>query len=223
MEGTFESEKIFHHYIPEHVPKPHVWGEYNSEPDKWFYLCDFHQMVDEMPVADRFVSMITKVHRTSMGEEDRYGFHVPTYLANIPNENSWQSSWETFFTQLMIRTFEIEEEAHDRDEKFEELKEGMLGKVIPRLLRPLETGGRSIRPCLVHSDLRPGNCMPDADNDEIILFNSCAYWGHNESDLGSWRTPRYRMGKPYLREYQRVMDISEPRRDWDDRNALYAV
>ncbi|CAF9931127.1 MAG: hypothetical protein HETSPECPRED_007794 [Heterodermia speciosa] len=223
FEGTFESEKIFHEYLPEHVPKPHAWGEYQSEPDNWFYLCDFHDMVDEVPAVDRFVSIVARVHQNSMGKKDRYGFHVPTHLANIPNDNSWQSSWETFFAQLMIRMFEIEGEAHDQDEKLEELKEGMLGKVIPRLLRPLETGGRSIRPCLVHSDLWPGNCMPDADTDEIMLFDSCAYWGHNESDLGSWRAPRYRMGKPYLREYQRVMGISEPRRDWDDRNALYAV
>ena len=214
---------MFHEYLPEHVPKPHAWGEYKSEPDKWFYLCDFHDMVDEVPAVDRFVSIVARVHQNSMGKEDRYGFGVPTHLANIPNDNSWQSSWETFFAQLMIRMFEIEGEAHDRDEKLEELKEGMLGKVIPRLLRPLETAGRSIRPCLVHSDLWPGNCMPDADTDEIMLFDSCAYWGHNESDLGSWRAPRYRMGKPYLKEYQRVMGISEPRRDWDDRNALYAV
>ena len=205
------------------MPKPHAWGEYKSEPDKWFYLCDFHDMVDEVPAVDRFVSIVARVHQNSMGKEDRYGFQVPTHLANIPNDNSWQSSWETFFAQLMKRMFEIEGKAHDGDDEFEELKEGLLGKVIPRLLRPLETGGRSIRPCLIHSDLWPGNCMPDADTDTIMLFDSCAYWGHNESDLGSWRAPRYRMGKRYLREYQRVINPSEPRGDWDDRNALYAM
>lgn len=187
------------------------------------YLCDFHDMVDEVPEIDRFVSIVARVHRNSMGKENRYGFDVPTHLANIPNDNSWQSSWETFFANLMIRMFQVEEKAHDRDEELEKLKKVMLSKVIPRLLRPLETGGRSVKPCLIHSDLWPGNCMPDADTDEIMLFDSCAYWGHNESDLGSWRATRYRLGKPYLREYQRVMGISEPRADWDDRNALYAV
>lgn len=180
-------------------------------------------MVDEVPEIGRFVSIVAKVHRESMGQEDRYGFDVPTHLANIPNDNSWQNSWESFFANLMIRMFQVEEKAHDRDEELEELKERILSKVVPRLLRPLETGGRSIKPCLIHSDLWPGNCMPDANTDEIIVFDSCAYWGHNESDLGSWRAPRYRLGKPYLKEYQRVMGVSEPRRDWDDRNALYAV
>ncbi|KAL9043839.1 MAG: hypothetical protein Q9214_002984, partial [Letrouitia sp. 1 TL-2023] len=204
-------------------PYPLGWGEYTSEPGMWFYLCDYHDLVDELPEIDSFVSIVAKVHRESMGQEDQYGFDVPTHLANIPNDNSWQSSWETFFANLMVRMFQVEEKAHDRDEELEELKESMLSKVIPRLLRPLETDGRSIKPCLIHSDLLPGNCMPDANTEKTIIFDSCAYWGHNESDLGSWRAPRYRLGKPYLKEYQRVMGISEPRRDWDDRNALYAV
>ena len=189
----------------------------------WFYLCDFHDMVDEVPAIDRFVALIAAVHKDSMGKEHRYGFDVPTHLANIPNDNTWQHSWEEFFTQLMIRMFNVEETAHARDEHFEELKTFLLQKVIPRLLRPLESGGRSITPCLIHSDLWPGNCMPDADTDKIMLFDSCAFWGHSESDLGSWRAPRYRLGKPYIREYQRIMGISEPQSDWDDRNALYAV
>ena len=205
------------------MPKPHAWGEYTAEPDMWFYLCDYHDMVDEVPEIDRFVSIVAHVHKESMGKEQRYGFDVPTHLANIPNDNTWQHSWESFFAQLMVRMFQIEEKAHPEDEVFEELKKDTLNKVIPRLLRPLETGGRSIQPCLIHSDLWPGNCMPDADTDEIMLFDSCAYWGHNESDLGSWRAPRYRLGKPYLREYQRLMGISEPQADWDDRNALYAM
>ena len=100
----------------------------------------------------------------------------------------------------MTRMFEIEKGAHDQDQQFEDFKAGMLSKVIPRLLRPLETGGRSIRPCLVHSDLWPGNCKPDANTDEIMMFDSCAFWGHNEFDLGSWRAPRYRLRKPYLHE-----------------------
>ena len=31
------------------------------------------------------------------------------------------------------------------------------------------------------------------------------------------------MGRPFLKEYQRLMRISEPQGNWDDRNALYAL
>jgi len=65
--------------------------------------------------------------------------------------------------------------------------------------------------------------MPDAETNDIIIFDSCAFRGHNEADLGSWRATRYKTCKPYLKEYQRVMGVSEPRQDWDDRNALYTM
>ena len=223
FQGTYESERLFSQYLPDNVPKPITWGNYESDAQTWFYLCNFHDMVDRVPAIEQFVSIVARVHKDSMGKESRYGFHVPTHLANIPNDNTWQDSWEAFFRQLMIRMFGKGVGAQTHDKAYEDLKQEILKKVIPRLLRPLETGGRSIKPCLIHSDLWPGNCMPDADTDRIMIFDSCAYWGHNESDLGSWRAPRYQLGKPYIEEYQSLMGRSEPQADWDDRNALYAM
>ena len=223
MEGTYISESLLHSYIPEHVPTPCSWGQYESNSSVWFYLCDFHDMDDDVPDPKGFVSIVASLHKASMGKSKQYGFEVPTHLANIPNDNTWQDSWEVWFAQAMRKMLQVEEESHGKDDELEDLKQGLFEKVIPRLLRPLETDGHSIEPCLLHSDLWPGNAMPDGDTDEIIIFDSCAFWGHNEADLGSWRAPRYRMGKPFLREYQNVMGISEPTADWDDRNALYAM
>jgi len=225
MEGSFESESIFHHYSPDHVPKPIAWGSYKSKPSTWFYLCEFHDMVDEVPEPSEFVPIIVQIHKASMGNSPggKYGFQVPTHLANIPNDNTWQTSWEAWFSQAMRKMFAVEEQAHGKDERLERLKKGLYEKVIPRLLRPLETGGRSIQPCLVHSDLWPGNAMLDTDTNAVIIFDSCAFWGHNEADLGSWRASRYKMGRPFFKEYQKAMGISEPQEDWDDRNALYAL
>jgi protein-ribulosamine 3-kinase len=226
FEGTFQSECAFASYCPNHVPKPIAFGEYAAEPDTWFYLCDYHDMVDELPGVKALLPIITKIHKESMGKSPKngmYGFPVPTHLANIPNDNTWQRSWETWYTQAMEAMFQFERETHGKDDELETLFKEIKDKVIPRLLRPLETGGRSIEPCLIHSDLWPGNCMPDADTNQIILFDSCGYWGHNESELGPWRAPRYRLGRPYMKEYQKIMGMSEPHADWDDRNALYAL
>lgn len=223
MEGAYHSERAFHTYLPDNVPKPHAWGSYKSDPSTWFYLCDFRDMVEEVPKTRHFVSLIAKVHRESMGKNERFGFDVPTYLACVPNDNTWQTSWEVWFSQAMKQMFRIEEMAHGKDDELDILKKDIFEKVIPRLLRPLETGGRSIKPCLIHSDLWPGNTMPDAQTHEILIFDSCAYWGHNEADLGTWRAPRYKMGRAFLEEHQKVMGISEPKDDWADRNALYAL
>ena len=223
MEGTFHSESLFYEYVPNHVPKPYAWGIYQADPSTSFYLCEFHDMTDEVPEYRKFVSIIAKIHKASMGQREKYGFDLPTHLANIPNDNTWQDSWEVWFAQAMKQMFRIEEMAHGKDDELDLLKKDLFEKVIPRLLRPLETGGRSIKPCLIHSDLWPGNSMPDAHTGEILIFDSCAFWGHNEAELGSWRAPRYKMGPPFQEEYHRVMGISEPQGDWDDRNALYAL
>ncbi|KAJ4302694.1 hypothetical protein N0V90_001584 [Kalmusia sp. IMI 367209] len=225
MEGAYSSDKAYSEFASGHIPEPIGFGEFKEDPDTWFYVSEFHDMVDELPDVKDFVNIVSKVHRASMGKSPtgKFGFAVPTHLANIPNDNSWQDSWETYFTQLMKAMYVFEKQTQGEDEELERLFDALCNKVIPRLLRPLETGGRSIEPCLIHSDLWPGNVMPDADTGEIIMFDSCAFWGHNEAELGPWRAPRYRLGKPYLKQYQKVMRMSEPHADWDDRNALYAL
>lgn len=228
MLGSFESETLVWEYAPRHVPKPIGWGHYREDPDMWFYVSEFREMVEDNPDVKDFVSIIVKMHSDSAGKspDGKFGFPVPTHLGYIPNDNSWQESWEMWYTNALKRMFEEEEMSHGNDdtqEELEMLKKALYEKVIPRLLRPLESNGRTLTPCLIHSDLWLGNIMNDASTDEIVIFDSCAYWGHNESDLGTWRAPRYRLGPQYLKEYQKQMGQSAPKEDWDDRNALYAM
>jgi protein-ribulosamine 3-kinase len=68
MEGSFESECIFYQYCPDHVPKPVAWGNYESDPSTWFYLCDFNDMADEVPESEEFVSIVAQIHKSSMGK-----------------------------------------------------------------------------------------------------------------------------------------------------------
>ena len=133
-------------------------------------------MVDEAPAPKVLVPIITQIHKASMCKSPlgTYGFHITTHLANIPNDNTWQISWEAWFQQAMRRMFEVEERVHGKDPTLESLKKALHEKAISRLLRPLETGGRSIQPCLIHSDIWPGNAMHDSDTYEVIIFDSCA-------------------------------------------------
>lgn len=75
----------------------------------------------------------------------------------------------------MKRMLQAEVESHGPNEKLKELSDALFMKVTPRLLRPLETGGRQIQPCLIHSDLWPGNVKPDAETGDVHIFDSCAY------------------------------------------------
>ncbi|KAL9029153.1 MAG: hypothetical protein Q9180_007063 [Flavoplaca navasiana] len=183
MRGTFESEKMMYLFAPNNVPKPVAWGTYKKEPEKHFYICDFVDMTDDLPDIQSFCALVARVHLDSMGKSTKYGFPITTHLANIGNDNSWSDSWEKWYARALKRMLEEEEESHGPDENLAILTAGLFEKVIPRLLRPLETGGRHIKPCLIHSDLWPGNAKPDAVTDEPIIFDSCCFWGHNEGSL----------------------------------------
>ena len=77
-----------------------------------------------------------------MGKSPRgqYGFSVPTHLANIPNDNGWEDTWEAWCTKAMKAMFEFEALSRSSDDQeFEDLKKDLFSKVIPRLLRPMET------------------------------------------------------------------------------------
>jgi protein-ribulosamine 3-kinase len=182
MLGCFESEKDVYVYLPNNVPKPIAFGSYSSDPDVHFFMAEFHDMTDDLPDVHQLSVLIAKLHRDSMGKSPngKYGYHVATHLGNIANDNTWTDTWEEFFTVAMRRMLMLEEKSHGQDPELTELSKALFEKVIPRLMRPLETGGRSIQPCLVHSDIWLGNVKPDAETEEPIIFDSCAFWGHNE-------------------------------------------
>lgn len=182
MKSSFEAERALHGFVPDLIPRPVAWGTYRCDPSVHFYLYEFVQMNDGLPGAADWASTISTLHKRSMGKSPtgQFGFHVTTHLGNIPVDNSWNSSWEKFFAQQMRSMFDRDDEIHGLDEELTGLKQGFLNRVIPRYLRPLETDGRSIEPCLIHSDLWPGNIKPRSATDELCMFDSCAYWGHNE-------------------------------------------
>lgn len=49
VEGEFESMKVLHAVTPKFAPKPVSWGTFKSNPDLHFFLCDFHDMDNELP------------------------------------------------------------------------------------------------------------------------------------------------------------------------------
>lgn len=53
-------------------------------------------------------------------------------------------------------------------------------RVVPRLLRPLETGGRQIKPSLVPGHLYSGNVSIDAENGRPVLYDAACLYAHNE-------------------------------------------
>ena len=223
MSGEFTSMTAIYNATPHFAPRPIAWGTYASDPDTHFFLCSFHEISGELPDIDRFCENLASLHRNGKSPTGRYGFPVSTFQGNLPQDNTWTDTWEEFYIQGMKRMFKLEEETQGRSSELESLRTPLYEKVIPRLLRPLETGGRSIEPALVHADLWYANASTDLATNEPIVFNACCFYAHNEYELGTWRPVRYRFGEPYREAYHKYFPISPPVEDHDDRNALYSI
>jgi fructosamine-3-kinase len=180
VHGEFESMKAIHTLLPDFAPKPIAWGSYQTIPNTHFLLCDYRDMVEEMPDPHKFTARLAALHQNSKSPNGKFGFHVTTYSGNLPQMNEWEESWETYFAKSMRLALKLEEEAKGHDPEFDVLVPILFDKVIPRLIRPLESEGRSVKPSLVHGDLWYANSGIDMDTDESLVFDACSFYAHNE-------------------------------------------
>lgn len=180
MRGEFESMSAIHAVLSDFVPKPIAWGTYESIPDTHFFLCDFRDMIEDMPDPHKFTARLAALHQNSKSPQGKFGFHVTTYSGNLPQTNEWEESWETYFTKSMRWALDLELKAKGPDPEFDVLVPILFDKVIPRLLRPLESEGRSVKPSLMHGDLWYANSGIDVGTEESIIFDACSFYAHNE-------------------------------------------
>lgn len=178
--GEFEGQKIIYDAVPQLVPVPVGWGTYASDPNIHFFLCGFVEMTDDIPDPHKLGSMLAELHRKAVSPNGKYGFHTTTGVAAVPQKVDWKDSWEEFFADLLKATFAVEERSQGPNPEMTRLKEAIFAKVVPRLLRPLESGGRSIQPRLVHGDLWDGNTSTDVDTDLPVIYDSTCFYAHNE-------------------------------------------
>jgi len=180
VHGEFESMKAIHTLLPNFAPKAIAWGTYEAVPDTHFFLCEFRDMIDEMPDPNKFSARLAALHQNSQSPNGKFGFHLTTYSGNLPQMNEWEDSWEKFFAKSMRLALDLEIKAKGYDPEFDSLVPILFDKVIPRLLRPLESDGRFVKPSLVHGDLWYANSGIDVETDESLIFDACCFYGHNE-------------------------------------------
>jgi protein-ribulosamine 3-kinase len=215
--------KALYGVMPDLVPKPIATGHYADDHDKWFFLCAFHDMVDDVPDVEEFSSMIAELHKRGVSPDGKFGFPVPTYGGRLPMIYPVTDTWEDLFVQVMNTTFDVEELTQGPDDDMQMLRKGIMDKVLPRLLRPMETEGRKLVPRLVHSDLWHGNVGVDVNTNLPVIFDALALYAHNEYELAPWRPIRHNIGRPYINEYLKHFAVTDPAEDFEDRNLLYCM
>lgn len=225
MEGEFSAMSELYKTMPSFVPKPHSWGKYRAEnPDTYFFLSQFIDMSDRVPDPNQLCSKLARLHRTSVSPTGQFGFHVTTCQGRIPQAVAWESSWTTFFTKLLEHVINLDFETNGPWEELDRLEKRIVSHVIPRLIGNLERDGRTVRPTLIHADLWEGNTGTSYETGDIYIFDSGAFYAHNEMEIGDWRCHYNKIhNKVYTRTYLRQYGPSEPREEWDDRNRMYSI
>lgn len=159
---------------------PIGYGALASDPSSSFLLTAFLSLSEEVPGPAQLAEVLKKLHATSASPGGRFGFHVPTFNGVVPVINDWCDTWEEYFTRQLRSDIEWEHSIRGADPGFDATADEFFDKVVPRLLRPLQTGGRSIEPVLVHGNFWPGNVQIDKATQRIVLLDSCCCYGHNE-------------------------------------------
>lgn len=180
LKGEFESTSAMRTIKPDFVPRPIAWGTYKSLPDTHFYLAEFKNLGEELPEPADFCRKLAELHKNGVSPNGRFGFHVVTYNGDLPQDNGFTDTWEEFFARGLKHMLKLNTERVGTSEQLERLLPNIFDKVIPRLLRPLESGGRTVKPALIHGDLWCGNAAVDQEDDSPIVFDPCCFWAHNE-------------------------------------------
>ena len=189
VSGEYVSMTSLHKTLPSLTPIPFGWGTYAADPDVHFFLCGFVEMEDDLPDIDPLMQSLAELHEKGVAPNRKYGFPVPTLQGTIPQYTEWCESWETFFSRSIKIVIDNEARSQGPDPEMQDLSNAILEKVVPRLLRPLETGGRSIQPRLVHGDVWDGNVSTNTLTGQPVVFDATCIYGHNESKSSSMIIP----------------------------------
>lgn len=187
--AEYESQRALAAVIPEHVIEPVAWGLLGE--DKSFFLTHFRNLEQLSPERQsleqqtrsrsHFVDIVKRLHQNSISPTGKFGFHCTTYWGPSAMRNEWTGSWEEYWGRQFQSDVDNAQQVFGMDEELADITTEFIQKVVARLLRPLQTGGRVLKPSLCHGDLWDGNVQTDRDTDQIILFDSCAFYGHGES------------------------------------------
>ena len=225
LEGEFLAMSELYKTEPTMVPRPRAWGKFERQPPlTYFFLCNFVNFSDILPDPVHLGARLANLHKKSFSPTGKFGFHAPTYDGKLEQVIDWESSWTSFFGKLLAGVLRLDIETNGPWKELEASMERILELVIPKLIGALESDGRSVKPCLIHGDLWEGNMGTESETGNIFIFDSCAYYAHNEMELGIWRVEHHRMkDEAYKREYMLNFAASEPTDEWDDRNRLYST
>jgi len=153
-------------------------GTYKSDPNEHFYLAEFIEMTADPPDISAFSAMLAKLHHDSMLDPKapkKFGYDIMTHEGSMYQDITWTKTWEELYSQRFQSFVDQELASQGPSGEIERLVLGLKEKVIPRLLRPLDTHGRKLRPVALHGDIWCGNIGTNAVTGEPVYFDPAVF------------------------------------------------
>ncbi|KAK8108842.1 hypothetical protein PG984_014643 [Apiospora sp. TS-2023a] len=149
----------------------------------WSRTANINAEADGEPVAyflkvtDTDSGATTELYLKGLSADGLYGADEAIAGGVLPVRSARSNSWEDSFFRYMRVLMRLEEIAQGpRYVEFTRILDALFNRIIPRLLRPLETSGREIVPRLIHTDLWDGNMATDPDGNPRNLRPSLHLW-----------------------------------------------
>lgn len=204
VQGEFASLKEMHGVSPTFVPRPLAWGRFqNAEPEQFFLLTEFRNVGEQPPEPIEFTARLAEMHRNSISPTGKFGFHISTYHAMIPQvTHCWGEKWSKLYQKQFGLMVKLDLEQNVLWAEFKLLCDLTVEKVIPRLLEPLQSEGRTLKPCLVHGDLWDENAATDGKTGEPFVFDCASFYGKQYE-----YQVRYSSGNLWLILHQDIMNM----------------
>lgn len=179
--AEYESQKALAEVVPEHITKPVAWGLFENDKCQAFFMTEFRYLRQKVPSLPHFIDIVRRLQLKSLSPTGKFGFHCTTYTGPPPMRNDWTDSWEEFWGRQLQSDVDYAQQVYGPDEELAELTTQFINKVVARLLRPLQSGGRVLKPSLCHGDLWDGNVQIDTATNQVVFFDACSFYGHGES------------------------------------------
>lgn len=172
-EGEFESLKAIREVVPTFVPQPHAWGPLKHGVG-YFLLTEFRMVGQQPPDPPKLAVRLAELHKNSVSPTGKFGFHITTCHGNLPQDTNgvWEESWTKMFSRILSRAMDLDDKKNGVWPQFTAVRQLFFDKVIPRLLDPLQSDGRSIKPCLVHGDVWDENCADVRISPSRLIYDS---------------------------------------------------
>ncbi|KAI0147641.1 Fructosamine kinase-domain-containing protein [Xylariaceae sp. FL1272] len=221
MQGEFKSLTAINDAVPGLAPRPLGWGKFD-ESESYYVVMEFLDMDVLLPDPVGLCRAVAEMHQRSQSPTGMFGFHMPTCQGRHVQANKWDASWCRYFTKLIAVFFDTDMSLNGHWKEYEDAFQTLRTTTIPRILEPLQTDRRVLKPCLVHGDLWEEN-TGTRETGELVVYDASVMYAHNEYELGMWRCEHTKLGPDYIEEYLRHVPPSEPREQFEDRVRLYSV